>query len=107
MITVTETAASQIKRVAEQKGWSDAGLRFGLKDGGCSGYAYLIEFEEKADAEDLVHEQHGARVFIHPMHLVFVEGSTIDWKIDPFTSQFEVTNPQAKRFCGCGESFDV
>lgn len=107
MVHVTPAAAEQIRRVAVQKGWSEAGLRFGLKDGGCSGYAYLLDFEQRPDTDDLVHEEAGARVFIHPMHLVFLEGSVIDYKSGEFQSGFEVENPHAKRHCGCGESFDV
>lgn len=107
MITVTESAAQHIRQVMDTQGDAVGGLRFGLKDGGCSGYTYLIDFEKEADADDLVHEEHGVRVFIHPLHLPFIDGTVIDYKTGEFEAGFDVQNPHAKRHCGCGESFDV
>jgi iron-sulfur cluster assembly protein len=107
LITVTGEAARQIQDVLTRHGWQGYGLRFGLRDGGCSGYTYLLDFEAAPEAEDLVHEEHGVRVFIHPMHLPFVMGSTIGWKGDLWEKGFQVDNPNVKRLCGCGESFDV
>ena len=83
-----------------------AGLRFGLQDGGCSGYTSLLDFEEKPADEDLVHEQHGVKVFIHPLHLPFVQDTLLDYKERTFEEGFDIQNPHAKRYCGCGESFD-
>jgi iron-sulfur cluster assembly protein len=108
-VTVTEAAAVRIREVLAENGWVGGGygLRFGLQDGGCSGYTYLLDFEEAPSEDDLVVESNGVRVFIHPLHLPLVEGSVLDWKIERFEEGFDVQNPHAKRFCGCGESFDV
>ena len=107
-VTLTERAALQVKSILEEHQWSpEYGLRFGLQDGGCSGYTYLLDFEEKPDEDDIVDEQHGVRVFIHPLHVSFVDGTVIDWKGDLFEEGFHIENPHAKRHCGCGESFDV
>jgi iron-sulfur cluster assembly protein len=107
-ITVTEAAAAQIRRVLEQQSWGpDHGLRFGLKDGGCSGYTYQIDFEAAPAQDDIIHEEHGIKVFISPLHLPFVDGTVLDWKRGSFEEGFDIQNPQAKRHCGCGESFDV
>lgn len=107
MVTVTPEAADAIRDVLHKNGWPTHGLRFGLRDGGCSGYSYMLDFEEAPDEDDLIHEQHGVRVFIHPLHVPFVQGSTISWKSDLWESGFRVENPNATRLCGCGESFAV
>lgn len=105
MIALTERAATRINQVvAEGRG---LGLRFGLTDGGCSGYTYLLEFETELDEDDLVFEKNGAKVFVHPMHLPFIQGSEVDYLEGDFQTGFKIENPQAARICGCGESFDV
>jgi iron-sulfur cluster assembly accessory protein len=106
LITVTEAAATQIRRAIENRQGA-GGLRFGLRDGGCSGYSYLFDFEPAPTAEDIVVEERGVKVFISPMHLPFVQGAVLDWKTGRFEEGFAIDNPHAKRTCGCGESFDV
>ncbi|MEQ1565476.1 MAG: iron-sulfur cluster assembly accessory protein [Myxococcota bacterium] len=106
MVTLTSRAVARIERVlAEQPGFS--GLRVGLQDGGCSGYTYLLEFEKTPEAEDLVIEQGSAKVFVHPLHLPYLAGSALDWAEGELQSGFRLQNPNVKRTCGCGESFDV
>ena len=107
MITVTPEAANRINEVVASHGGEFVGLRFGLRDGGCSGYAYLLEFEGEADEDDVVFEQDGARVFIHPLHIPYLQGSVLTWRQGDFETGFAIDNPNVKRMCGCGESFDV
>jgi iron-sulfur cluster assembly protein len=108
VVTVTEAAAVHIRQIIEKRGAeASAGLRFGLQDGGCSGYTYLIDIERSADEEDLVVEQHGVKVFVHPLHVPFVSGTVIDFKSGTFEAGFDIQNPHAKRHCGCGDSFGV
>ncbi|MEZ4321388.1 MAG: iron-sulfur cluster assembly accessory protein [Myxococcota bacterium] len=105
MIELTPRAAERIREVvAEGRG---KGLRFGLTDGGCSGYTYLLDFEVAPDEDDLVFEHEGAKVFVHPMHLPFLQGSVIRFLDGDFQTGFQIDNPNAQRVCGCGESFDV
>ena len=105
MVDLTSRAAERILEVvAEGRG---QGLRFGLTDGGCSGYTYLLEFEATPDEDDLVFEKEGAKVFVHPMHLPFVNGTVIGFLDGDFQTGFQIDNPNAKRVCGCGDSFDV
>lgn len=105
MIQLTESAAARVREVVlEGKG---KGLRFGLTDGGCSGYTYLLDFEQCPDEDDLVFETDGAKIFVHPMHLPFVQGSVIKYLEGDFQTGFQIDNPNAARICGCGESFDV
>ncbi len=106
MVTVTHEAATQIKRMLREQGWESRGLRFGLKDGGCSGYTYLLDFEEAPEADDHVLEEHGVRVFVHPLHVPFVQGSVIGWRDDLMETGIRVDNPNVKRACGCGTSVD-
>jgi len=107
MVKMTERAVGRIQRVLSEQPGRYAGLRVGLKDGGCSGYSYLLEFEGSPEAEDLVFEQDGVRVFVHPMHLPYLAGSALDWAEGQLQSGFTLQNPNVKRTCGCGESFDV
>jgi len=107
MVKITERAVDRIQRTLAEQPGRYAGLRVGLKDGGCSGYTYLLEFEREPEAEDLVFEQDGAKVFVHPMHLPYLAGSALDWAEGQLQSGFTLQNPNVKRTCGCGESFDV
>lgn len=80
------------------------GLRVGLTDGGCSGFAYLLDFEKAADPEDIVLDLDGARLFVHPMHAPFLKGSRLRWEAGRWQAGFQVDNPNVTRTCGCGES---
>lgn len=106
MLTVTEQAATRIKQVLAKHPDEYAGLRVGLQDGGCSGYTYLLDFERSPEADDMVFEQHGVKVFVHPLHAPFVSGSVLTWKEGRFESGFELENPNVRRTCGCGESLE-
>ena len=105
MIDVSERAAKRILQVIDQHGGSYRGLRVGLQDGGCSGYTYLLDFEAEPDEDDMVIEVHGASVYVHPLHVPFLAGSTLKWAEAEFQSGFHLENPNVKRMCGCGESF--
>ncbi len=107
MLTLSDRAAERICEVVAQHGESLSGLRVGLQDGGCSGYAYLMEFEAVAAADDMVIEVGGAKVFVRKLHLPYLAGSVLEWVEDELQSGFQLANPNVKRVCGCGESFDV
>lgn len=107
MLSVTDKAAERIREVVRSNEGHYGGLRVGLQDAGCSGYSYLLAFEGSPDEEDLVIEQGGARVFVHPLHVPFLAGSALDWEESGVQSGFKLENPNVRRVCGCGESFDV
>lgn len=107
MLTLTNRAVNRIQQVVKDTSNKYAGLRVGLQDGGCSGYTYLLEFEPAPEEEDIVFEQGGAKVFVHPLHLPYLTGSALDWTEGELQSGFRLENPNVKRSCGCGESFDV
>lgn len=106
-IEVSERAAKRILEVQLENPGSYQGLRVGLQDGGCSGYAYLMAFESEPEADDVVFEKDGAKVFVHPLHLPFLTGSVLTWSEGDMMSGFALDNPNVQRVCGCGESFDV
>ncbi len=107
MVSVTEQAAEKMKDLLVKQRWQGYGLRFGIRDQGCSGYSYLLEFQQEPASDDLVYEEHGVRVFVAPDHLPMLTGSVIGWKDALMETGFDVDNPNAKRPCGCGSSFDV
>lgn len=108
VVTVTEEAQTAIRRLQEEHHLAGYGLRFGLQDGGCSGYTYLIDFEEAPDEDDMVIEAgSGVQVFIHPLHIPFIQGSIIGYKDELLEAGFQIDNPNVKRSCGCGESFEI
>ena len=102
MITITENAAKYINNYLTKRG---KGL--GVKTSGCSGMAYNLEFVDEASAEDLVFEEHGARIYIDPKSLVYLDGTQVDYTKEGLQEGFKFENPNVKDSCGCGESFHV
>ncbi len=101
-ITLTPAAVVQIKRLMARDG--GAGLRVGVKKGGCAGMEYTMEFVDQADPMDVVAEQDGARVMIAPMAQMFLFGTQIDYETSLLESGFRFNNPNVSESCGCGES---
>jgi iron-sulfur cluster assembly protein len=106
-VTLTPDAIDNVKELREEyadgPGW---GLRFGITGGGCSGYKYVLEFEAAPGPDDLVFAHDGVDVFVNKEHMEKLKNSVIDWKESMMEAGFDITNPQAKRPCGCGESVD-
>lgn len=107
MLQISERAAERIREVVAREDAGFVGLRVGLKDGGCSGYAYDLAFESAPQEDDRVFERDGAKVFVHPLHLPYLAGSVLQWSEEDFQAGFTLSNPNVSRVCGCGESFDV
>jgi iron-sulfur cluster assembly accessory protein len=105
-IHLTPSAIESIRELRVEYGGEGAGLRFGLSGGGCSGYKYVIEFEEGPAEGDLIIDHDGVQVFVNPVHMEKLKNSTIDWKESLMEAGFSIENPQAKRPCGCGASVD-
>ncbi len=106
-VTLTPDAIAHIKRLCAENEMVGFGLRFGLQGGGCSGYSYLMEFEEAPQPDDQVFDFDGVRVFMNPLHIEYLRGSTIDYSDSLIGAGFQIKNPNVKRQCGCGSSFDV
>lgn len=107
MITVTNSAIEEAKRLLEKQGPKpNMGLRVGVQGGGCSGLSYKLVFDE-ARAGDRIQEMNGVKVLIDPKSDIYLENTTLDF-VDGLEGRgFKFYNPQAKKTCGCGESFSV
>ncbi len=106
-IELSDRAIQRILEVQQENPGAYVGLRVGLQDGGCSGYAYELAFEDSQGEEDVVFERGGAKILVHPLHLPFLAGSVLTWSDSELVSGFVLENPNVRRVCGCGESFDV
>lgn len=105
-VALTTSAATRIKAVVQNEP-PGAGLRVAVEGGGCSGFQYEINVAAGANADDLVIERDGAKLFVDPVSLPYLLGSEIDWVEELIGSSFKVRNPNAKSSCGCGVSFSV
>lgn len=101
-VTLTPKAAQQVAKLMESAG--HAGLRIGVKKGGCAGMEYTMEYVTETDPSDEVVEQDGARVMIAPMAQMFLFGTEIDYETSLLESGFKFKNPNVTEACGCGES---
>ena len=101
-VTMTPAATAQIVKLMAAKG--HAGLRIGIKKGGCAGMEYTMEYVDAADPNDEVVTQDGACVMIAPMAQMFLFGTQIDYETTLLESGFKFSNPNVTEACGCGES---
>ncbi len=106
MITLTSTAAEEVKRLIQQEQKPNLGLRIGIKGGGCSGMSYVLAIDEATPKQyDQIFEQEGVKVLIDAKSHLYLDGLTIDYKSGLVGGGFEFNNPNAKKSCGCGTSF--
>ena len=106
MITVTSSALSEVKRLLEKQGKPGFSLRIGVQGGGCSGLSYKLGFDQERPG-DRVREVGGVKVLVDPKSDLYLEETTLDF-VDGLEGRgFKFLNPQAKKTCGCGESFSV
>ena len=101
-VTMTKSASAQISKLMAKEG--HAGLRIGVKKGGCAGMEYTMDYVTDTNPLDEVVEQDGAVVMIAPMAQMFLFGTEIDYKVSLLESGFEFNNPNVADACGCGES---
>jgi len=101
-VTLTSQAVAQIVRLMQRDG--KAGLRIGVKKGGCAGMEYTMDYADSVDPMDEVVEQDGARVMVAPMAQMFLFGTEIDYETSLLESGFKFRNPNVADACGCGES---
>ena len=105
-ITLTESAASRVKTFLENRG-SGVGLRLSVKTTGCSGMAYVIEYADEIEKDDIIFENHGVKVIVNPKSLAYLDGTELDYAKEGLNEGFKFNNPNVKDLCGCGESFNV
>ena len=107
MITLTEKAAQKVQTLQQQEGKIGYALRLKVVGGGCSGYSYSMDLEEKSAPEDVVFEDHGVKIFVDSKSLPMVDNTQVDWADGMTGAGFTLQNPNAKGSCGCGHSFSV
>ena len=106
-LNVTEGASEQVKRFMEQEQvpLETAGLRIAVLPGGCSGFKYGLNIEERPFDDDIVFEAGGVRVFVDAFSAQYLSGITIDYVSSMQGAGFTFNNPNATGGCGCGSSF--
>ncbi|MBI2101177.1 iron-sulfur cluster assembly accessory protein [Candidatus Woesearchaeota archaeon] len=104
IVTLTEKAANKVKALLEKENKQGYGLRVGVTPGGCSSYMYDIGLEKEPKQDDTVIEEKGVKVFINPMSIEFMKGSTVDYLDSLTNAGFKINNPNVKTSCGCGHS---
>jgi iron-sulfur cluster assembly protein len=105
-ITLTAAAADRVRGFIDKRG-SGVGLRLAVKTTGCSGMAYVMEFADQVEDDDVVFEDQGVKVLINPKSLVYLDGTELDYAKEGLNEGFKFNNPNVKDMCGCGESFNV
>jgi iron-sulfur cluster assembly protein len=105
-IQLTESAATRIRTFLASRGHG-LGLRLGVRKTGCSGFAYVVNYADAQQADDVVFEDRGVRVFVDPGSLKLIDGTVVDFVKQGLNEAFRFQNPNVKGECGCGESFSV
>ncbi|BCM85927.1 Fe-S cluster assembly scaffold SufA [Methylobacterium indicum] len=107
VMSLTDAAATRIKGIMADAERPIAGLRVGVKNGGCAGMSYTMEYAEERKAGEDVVEDKGVRVFIDPKAVLFLLGTEMDYQTTKLSSQFVFNNPNQTSACGCGESVAI
>jgi iron-sulfur cluster assembly protein len=105
MIQITEAAAREIARQRDKRGTPDSAIRVGIRGGGCTGFSYLFEWDDKEPRPtDKVFEQHGVKLVVDPKSYIYFQGTELDFVSSMMGHGFKFNNPNVKGTCGCGES---
>ena len=107
VMSLTDRAAERINAILASKGTGGAGVRIGVKKGGCAGMEYTMEWAGEPQPHDEVVEHNGARVLIDPKAVMYLLGAEMDYRVDKLAAQFVFSNPNQSSACGCGESVNL
>ena len=107
VVTLSDAAAARVKEIMDRADRSFAGLRVGVKNGGCAGQEYVMEYAEAAGPLDEVVEDKGVRILVEPKAVLFLIGTEIDYEVTKLSSKFVFRNPNETDACGCGESVTI
>ena len=107
VVTLTEAAAARVKEIMARAEKPYAGLRVGVKNGGCAGQEYILEYATDQQPLDEVVEDQGVKILIEPKAVLFLIGSVIDYETSKLSSKFVFRNPNETDACGCGESVTI
>jgi iron-sulfur cluster assembly protein len=106
-LTLTDAAAARVQEIIARADKPILGIRVGVKNAGCAGLSYTMDYAESAEPFEEVVEDKGVKILIDPKAIMFLLGTTMDYKVDKLKSGFEFINPNETERCGCGESFKV
>jgi iron-sulfur cluster assembly protein len=107
IVTLTDAAAARVHEIMARAEEPYAGLRVGVKNGGCAGQEYVLEYAAEADPLDEVIEDKGVKILIEPKAVLFLIGSEIDFETSKLAAKFVFRNPNETDACGCGESVTI
>jgi len=107
VMRLTDAAADRIKAVMANAERPIAAVRVGVKNGGCAGMSYYMEYAEKIEPLDEVVEEKGVRILVDPKAVLFLLGTEMDYKVEKLSAQFVFNNPNQTAACGCGESVQI
>lgn len=107
VMTLTDAAATRVRELMAGSDREIAGLRVGVKNAGCAGMEYTLDYAETADPSDDVVEDRGVKLFIDPKAVLFLLGTEMDYKVDKLSAGFVFNNPNQTSACGCGESVAI
>ena len=107
VVTLTEAAAERVREIMGKAEKPYAGLRVGVKNGGCAGQEYVLEYAADANPLDEVVEDKGVTILVEPKAVLFLIGSEIDYEVSKLSAKFVFHNPNETDACGCGESVTI
>jgi iron-sulfur cluster assembly protein len=105
MIKLTDKAASKVRELLERESGVEPALRLGIRDGGCSGLTYTLDFDTRKGENDRQFEDKGIRIVVDEGSFLYLAGTELDYRDGLTGAGFTFSNPNAKRSCGCGSSF--
>ena len=106
-MTLTEAAAERVRQIMAKSDRPVAGLRIGVKNGGCAGMEYTLDWADEQKPFDEVIEDKGVKVLIDPKAVMFLLGTEMDYQAGQLKSGFVFNNPNQTGACGCGESVQL
>src|SRR5882757_7919727 len=107
VMKLTDAAAARVKELSARTDSDIVGLRVGIKNGGCAGQSYTVEYAHEVRPNDEVVEDKGVKVLVDPKAVLFLLGTEMDFKVDKMAAQFVFNNPNQTGACGCGESVQL
>jgi iron-sulfur cluster assembly protein len=107
VVTLSEAAAARVREIMDRAEKRYAGLRVGVKNGGCAGQEYVLEYAETAGPLDEVVEDKGVTILVEPKAVLFLVGTEIDYEVSKLSAKFVFRNPNETDACGCGESVTI
>jgi iron-sulfur cluster assembly protein len=107
VVSLTEAAAERVREIMGKAEKPYAGLRVGVKNGGCAGQEYVLEYADMAGPLDEVVEDKGVTILVEPKAVLFLIGTVIDYDVTKLSAKFTFRNPNETDACGCGESVTI